>query len=115
MIGIFGSAQLTGTDSLLISISNTNKGYETYANKTHNITLKVRVIEKNMGIDTIENVETIIKVNGQKIQNYQIKIKIVFTLLMKIMKMELKFKFQLHLKRKRLKLLKHQVMIQIQI
>ena len=55
----------------LISISNTNKGYENYANKTHNITLKVKVIEKNMGTDTIENVETIIKVNGQELEDYK--------------------------------------------
>lgn len=61
----------------LISISNTNKGYENYANKTHNITLKVKVIEKNMGTDTIENVETIIKVNGQELEDYKISINMI--------------------------------------
>lgn len=32
----------------LISINNTNKGYEIYANKTHTITIKVKIIEKNI-------------------------------------------------------------------
>lgn len=32
----------------LISINNTNKGYESYANKTHTITIKVKITEKNI-------------------------------------------------------------------
>lgn len=32
----------------LININNTNKGYESYANKTHTITIKVKITEKNI-------------------------------------------------------------------
>ena len=32
----------------VISINNTNKEYENYANKTHTITVKVKITEKNI-------------------------------------------------------------------
>ena len=35
----------------VLSVSNTNTGYEKYANKTHEITLKVKVKEKNITIN----------------------------------------------------------------
>lgn len=35
----------------VLSVSNTNEGYETYANKTHQITLAIKIIEKNIMIN----------------------------------------------------------------
>lgn len=48
----------------LISIDNTNQGYKQYANKTHTITARIKVIEKNIAINNINENNVKILVNG---------------------------------------------------
>ncbi len=57
----------------VLDIQNTNEGYQEYANKTHVITLKVKVTEKNIDIakDTLDPREIEVRVDEVK-QNPQI-------------------------------------------
>lgn len=43
----------------LINVNNTNIGYEKYANKTHTITAKIKILENNLKINNI-NKDTIV-------------------------------------------------------
>ena len=49
----------------VISVSNTNTGYENYANKTHKIELKVKVKEKNIAINNFNTSHIKILVNNE--------------------------------------------------
>ena len=49
----------------LISINNSNVNYEKYSNKNHNITIKIKVIEKNIFINNITK-DNIIIYSGEK-------------------------------------------------
>ena len=49
----------------ILSISNTNSGYETYANKTHTITLNVKITEKNITINNFNRDTIQVFVNGE--------------------------------------------------
>ena len=51
----------------VIDIKNTNKGYDKYANKTHTITLKVKIIEKNVKEINLNNRFVDIFVSNQKL------------------------------------------------
>lgn len=59
----------------LLGIENSNKEYESYANNTHTIKIKVKVKEKNIGNDTLENKEILIKVGDKTIELNDKKIK----------------------------------------
>lgn len=48
----------------VLSVSNTNTGYEKYANKTHQITLEVKVTEKNIKINNFNSDHIKFTVNG---------------------------------------------------
>lgn len=61
---------LTKPEIEIISIENNNEGYEKYANKTHEIKIKLKVVQKNIdiGYDKIEPREIEVKVGeAQKI------------------------------------------------
>ena len=61
---------LTKPEIEIISIENNNEGYEKYANKTHEIKIKLKVVQKNIdiGYDTIEPREIEVEVGeAQKI------------------------------------------------
>lgn len=60
-----------------IGISNTNKEYEKYANKTHIIKAKVKVIEKNIGNDILEASEIKIKINNEFLDKKDIIVNIL--------------------------------------
>ena len=49
----------------VLSISNTNTGYEKYANKSHEISLKVKIIEKNITINLFNSDNIKITVNNE--------------------------------------------------
>lgn len=55
-------------------IKNTNTGYEQYANKTHIITIKLEVEEKNIGTDTITSDELSVKIADKVVKPDSIKI-----------------------------------------
>lgn len=59
----------------VINIQNTNKGYELYANKTHTITLKVKIIEKNIKEINLNNKFIDVIVNNQKVEKLEMNIK----------------------------------------
>ena len=51
----------------LISISNDNNGYETYANNTHNIIARVKIIEKNIAINNFNSDNINILIDNEKL------------------------------------------------
>lgn len=59
----------------LIKITNTNVGYENYANKTHIITAQIKVIEKNIKENNFnsKNIKILIDKNQIIPSNYEIK------------------------------------------
>lgn len=59
----------------LISISNTNTGYEKYANKTHTITVKVKVIEKNIKENLFNKNTIIANIENIRVNPEQVEIK----------------------------------------
>ena len=59
----------------LISISNTNTGYEKYANKTHTITVKVKVIEKNIKENLFNKNTIIANIENTRVNPEQLEIK----------------------------------------
>lgn len=59
----------------LVNISNTNKNYEKYANKTHKITVRIEIKEKNLGEDEIKKEEVLIMIDEKEVNNYGINIK----------------------------------------
>ena len=59
----------------IIDIINTNKGYEKYANKTHKITVRIEIKEKNLGEDEIKKEEVLIMIDEKEVNNYGINIK----------------------------------------
>ena len=59
----------------VINIQNTNKGYELYANKTHTITLKVKIIEKNIKEINLNNKFIDVVVNNQRVEKLEMNIK----------------------------------------
>lgn len=60
-----------------ISVYNNNLGYEKYANKTHIIKVNVKVTEKNIGQDILENDEIKLKVNDKFVNNSEIVVKLI--------------------------------------
>ena len=57
-----------------IGVTNTNKDYEKYANKTHNIIVKIKIIEKNMSNDVLENDEINVLVGNEIAKDYKLEI-----------------------------------------
>ena len=55
-----------------VGISNTNKGYEKYANKTHTIKINVKVTEANKGEDVLESNEVKVKIAGKEVNKENI-------------------------------------------
>lgn len=53
-------------------ITNTNTGYEQYANSTHEIDIHYEVKTKSRIVEHIENQDIIIKLDGKAIENYTI-------------------------------------------
>lgn len=58
----------------LVSINNTNTGYESYANKTHTITIKIKIIEKNIKNILLDKDHIKIKLNNNYINLDVIKV-----------------------------------------
>lgn len=61
----------------LISIENTNKNYESYANKNHVITLKFKVTEKNISINNFNSNYIKFKLNENIISSNSVKINLL--------------------------------------
>lgn len=59
----------------LISIKNTNNGYENYANKTHTITTRVKVIEKNIKTNNFNKESIQVLLEEEEIDKKEIEIK----------------------------------------
>ena len=59
----------------LINIQNTNVGYESYANKTHTITARIKIIEKNIKENHIEEDNLIVKIGNIQITPEKLIIK----------------------------------------
>ena len=59
----------------LIELSNTNVGYEKYANKTHTITAKIKVTEKNIIQNNFnkDNIKILVNEKEIKPENFEIK------------------------------------------
>lgn len=53
----------------LVSISNSNTDYESYANKTHTITIKVKITDKNLKDVFLDKDHVNIKINDEYV-NY---------------------------------------------
>ena len=53
----------TNPDIELVSIENSNIGYESYANKTHTITIKVKITDKNLKDVFLDKNHVKIKIN----------------------------------------------------
>ena len=49
----------------ILSVSNTNTGYEKYANQTHTITAQIKVTEEHIIINNMSLENLIVQVNGQ--------------------------------------------------
>lgn len=58
----------------IVDIENTNLNYEKYANKTHNIIVKIKIIEKNMSNDVLENDEINVLVGNEIAKDYKLEI-----------------------------------------
>ena len=58
----------------IVNIENTNLNYEKYANKTHNIIVKIKIIEKNMSNDVLENDEINVLVGNEIAKDYKLEI-----------------------------------------
>ena len=58
----------------LISINNSNIGYEGYANKTHTIIIKVKITEKNIKNIFLDKEHIKIKINEQNIEDASLKV-----------------------------------------
>lgn len=58
----------------VLEINNSNKEYENYANKTHKIDINVKVIEKNIGKDSLNPSEIKIQVGNKEVNIEDIKI-----------------------------------------
>ena len=56
----------------IVDIENTNLDYEKYANKTHNIIVKIKIIEKNMSNDVLENDEINVLVGNEIAKDYKL-------------------------------------------
>lgn len=57
----------------LLSINNSNTGYENYANKTHTITIKVKITDKNLKNVMLDKNYVKIKINDKYVNNVNIK------------------------------------------
>lgn len=57
----------------LVSISNSNTGYESYANKTHIITIKVKITDKNLKNVFLDKDHVKIKINNKYVNYGNIK------------------------------------------
>lgn len=57
----------------LVSINNNNSGYESYANKTHTITIRVKITDKNLKDVILDKDHIKIKINDQYVNNANIK------------------------------------------
>ena len=58
----------------LVSTANNNKGYETYANSTHTITIKVKITDKNLKNVNLDKEHVKIKINNKDINDANIKV-----------------------------------------
>ena len=58
----------------LVNIENTNTAYENYANKTHTITIKVKITDKNMENIILDKDHINIKINDKYVDYVDIKI-----------------------------------------
>ena len=63
----------TNPDIELVSIENSNIGYESYANKTHTITIKVKITDKNLKDVFLDKNHVKIKINDEYVDNASIK------------------------------------------
>ena len=61
----------------VLSVSNTNTGYEKYANHTHTITLRVKITEKNIAINHF-NRNTIQILINNTIANPSMNIQLIY-------------------------------------
>ena len=59
----------------LVSISNTNTGYEKYANKSHTIIARVKVIEKNIKENSFNKNTIIVNIENTRVSPEKIEIK----------------------------------------
>lgn len=57
----------------LVSIENSNTGYESYANNTHIITIKVKITDKNLKDIILDKEHVKIKINDEYVNNVNIK------------------------------------------
>lgn len=57
----------------LLSISNSNTGYDRYANKTHTITIKVKITDKSLKNVFLDQYHVKIKINDTYVNNVNIK------------------------------------------
>lgn len=60
----------------VISVSNTNTGYEKYANYTHEVHLKVKVVEKNITINNFNSDNINVFINNEQ-SNSSLKINLI--------------------------------------
>lgn len=58
----------------LIKISNNNVGYESYANKTHTVTIKLNITDKNMKHVNLNNNYIKVKINNKYVDYAKIKV-----------------------------------------
>lgn len=57
----------------LVSINNSNTGYESYANKTHTIIIKVKITDKNLKDVILDKDHVKIKINDEYVNDADIK------------------------------------------
>lgn len=57
----------------LVDIKNSNTGYESYANNTHNITIKVKITDKNLKNVILDKEHVKIKINEEYVNDVNIK------------------------------------------
>ena len=53
----------------LVKINNSNTGYESYANKTHTITIKVKITDKNLKDVILDKDHVKIKINDEYVKD----------------------------------------------
>lgn len=61
----------------LIDIKNTNIGFETYANETHTITIRLRITEKNVKEVYFDKEHIKVKIDSNYVDNENIKLDII--------------------------------------
>ena len=59
----------------LLNINNNNIGYEGYANKTHTITIKIKITDKNLKEVNLDRNHMQIKIDDEYVKNVNVKSK----------------------------------------